>query len=86
MHANKPYFSTGLPHIFAIVSSHRISTTMKPSNAILEHELNNQSPMAIRNQPLWGKFPIQFFYYPCHYTPQNDKKTKYILKNVKYNM
>ena len=38
MQVNKPYLSTGLRHIFAIVSSNRIFTMMKPSNAILEHE------------------------------------------------
>ena len=36
MQAKKPYSSTGLRHIFAIVSS-QIST----SNAILEHEPTN---------------------------------------------
>ena len=40
MQANKPYISTGLRHIFAIVSS-QISTMMEPSNAILEHETTN---------------------------------------------
>ena len=83
MHANKPCFLTGLRHIFAIVSSqnfHYDGTNQRHLGA-----RNNQSAMAIRNQPLWRKFPIQSFYYPCHYTPQNDKKkTKYILKNVKY--
>ena len=38
--AKKPYISTGLRHIFAIVSS-QISTMMEPSNAILEHEPTN---------------------------------------------
>ena len=37
MQANKPYISTGLRHIFAIVSS-QISTMMEPFNAILKHE------------------------------------------------
>ena len=37
MQAKKPYISTGLRHIFAIVSS-QISTMMESSNAILEHE------------------------------------------------
>ena len=32
MQAKKPYISTGLRHIFAIVSS-QISTMMEPSNA-----------------------------------------------------
>ena len=41
MQANKPYISTGLRHIFAIVSS-QISTMMEPSNAILEHEPTNR--------------------------------------------
>ena len=38
---NKPYISTGLRHIFAIVSS-QISTMMEPSNAILEPETTNR--------------------------------------------
>ena len=37
MQAKKPYISTGLRHIFAIVSS-QISTMMEPFNAILKHE------------------------------------------------
>ena len=41
MQAKKPYSSTGLRHIFAIVSL-QISTTMEPSNAILEHEPTNR--------------------------------------------
>ena len=41
MQANKPCISTGLRHIFAIVSS-QISTMMDPCNAILEHETTNQ--------------------------------------------
>ena len=41
MPAKKPYISTGLRHIFAIVSS-QISTMMEPSNAILEHEPTNR--------------------------------------------
>ena len=41
MQANKPYISTGLRHIFAIVSS-QISTMMEPFNAILEHEPTNR--------------------------------------------
>ena len=41
MQAKKPYSSTGLHHIFAVVSS-QISTMMEPSNAILEHEPTNQ--------------------------------------------
>ena len=41
MQAKKPYISTGLRHIFAIVSS-QISTMMEPSNAILEHEPTNR--------------------------------------------
>ena len=40
MQAKKPYISTGLHHILAIVSS-QISTMMEPSNAILEHEPTN---------------------------------------------
>ena len=82
MQANKPSFSTSLRHIFAIVSSqnfHYDETIQRHLGA-----RNNQLAMAIRNQPSRHKFPIQSFYYPCHYTPQNDKKTKYIRKNVKY--
>ena len=41
MQANKPYISTGLRHIFAIVSS-QISTMMELSNAILKHETTNR--------------------------------------------
>ena len=41
MQANKPYISTGLRHIFAIVSS-QISTMMEPFNAILEHETTSR--------------------------------------------
>ena len=41
MQANKPYISTGLRHIFAIVSS-QISTMMEPVNAILKHEPANR--------------------------------------------
>ena len=41
MQAKKPYISTGLRHIFAIVSS-QISTMMEPSNAILKHEPTNR--------------------------------------------
>ena len=41
MQANKPYISTGLRHIFAIVSS-QISTMMEPFNAILKHEPTNR--------------------------------------------
>ena len=41
MQAKKPYISTGLRHIFAIVSS-QISTMMEPSNAILEQEPTNR--------------------------------------------
>ena len=41
MQANKPYISTGLRHIFAIVSS-QISTMMEPSNAILKLETTNR--------------------------------------------
>ena len=37
MQAKKPYISTGLRHIFAIVSS-QISTMMEPLNTILKHE------------------------------------------------
>ena len=40
MQVKKPYISTGLRHIFAIVSS-QISTMMEPFNAILEHEPTN---------------------------------------------
>ena len=41
MQANKPYISTGLRHIFAIVSS-QISTMMEPFNAILKHAPTNR--------------------------------------------
>ena len=41
MQANKPYISTGLRHIFGIVSS-QISTMMELSNAILKHETTNR--------------------------------------------
>ena len=41
MQANKPYISTGLRHIFAIVSS-QISTMMEPFHAILKHEPTNR--------------------------------------------
>ena len=41
MQAKKPYSSTGLRHIFAIVSS-QISAMMEPSNAFLEHEPTNR--------------------------------------------
>ena len=41
MQANKLYISTGLRHIFAIVSS-QISTMMEPSNATLKHEPANR--------------------------------------------
>ena len=41
MQAKKPYISTGLRHIFAIVSS-QISTMMEPVNAILKHEPANR--------------------------------------------
>ena len=41
MQANKPYISTGLRHISAIVSS-QISTMMEPVNAILKHEPANR--------------------------------------------
>ena len=41
MQGKKPNSSTGLRHIFAIVSS-QISTMMEPSNAILEHEPTNR--------------------------------------------
>ena len=41
MQAKKPYISTGLRHIFAIVSS-QISTMMEPVNAILKHEQANR--------------------------------------------
>ena len=41
MQAKKPYSSTGLRHIFALVSS-QISTMMEPSNSILEHETTNR--------------------------------------------
>ena len=41
MQANKPYNSTGLRHIFAIVSS-QMSTMMEPVNAILKHEPANR--------------------------------------------
>ena len=41
MQANKPYISTGLRHIFAIVSS-QVSTMMEPFNAILKHEPTNR--------------------------------------------
>ena len=37
MQAKKPYISTGLRYIFAIVSS-QISTVMEPSNPILDNE------------------------------------------------
>ena len=40
MQGNKPYISTGLRHIFAIVSS-QISTVMEPVNAIWKHEPAN---------------------------------------------
>ena len=62
MQANKPYISTGVRHIFAIVSS-QISTIMEPSTERHLGARNNQS--AIRNQVKWHKFPIQSFYYPC---------------------
>ena len=41
MQANKPYISTGVRHIFAIISS-QISTMMEPVNAILKHEPANR--------------------------------------------
>ena len=41
MQANKPCISTGLRHIFTIVSS-QFSTMMEPSNAISEHETTNR--------------------------------------------
>jgi len=41
MQAKKPYSSTSLRHIFAIVSS-QISTMMEPSDAILEQEPTNR--------------------------------------------
>ena len=41
MQANKPYISTGLRHIFAIVSS-QISTMTEPVNAIWKHEPANR--------------------------------------------
>ena len=41
MQAKKPYSSTGLRHILAIVSS-QISTMMEPSNAMLELEPTNR--------------------------------------------
>ena len=41
MQANKLYISTGLRHIFVIVSS-QTSTMMEPSNAIVEHETANR--------------------------------------------
>ena len=37
MQANKPYISTGLRHIFAIISS-QIAIIMEPFNAILKHK------------------------------------------------
>ena len=51
MQEKKPYISTSLRHIFAIVSS-QISTMMELSNAILEQEPTNRryeiSPRDIR--------------------------------------
>ena len=41
MQANKPYISTGVRHIFAIISS-QISTMMEAVNAILKHEPANR--------------------------------------------
>ena len=41
MEANKLYISTGLRHIFAIVSSQKF-TMMEPVNAILKHEPANR--------------------------------------------
>ena len=41
MQANKRYISTGVRHIFAIISS-QISTMMEPVNAILKHEPANR--------------------------------------------
>ena len=41
MQVNKPHISTGLRHIFAIISS-QISTMIEPVNAILKHEPNNR--------------------------------------------
>ena len=41
MQGNKPYISTGLRHIFAIVSS-QISTVMEPVKAIWKHEPANR--------------------------------------------
>ena len=41
MQGNKPYISTGLRHIFVIVSS-QISTVMEPVNAIWKHEPANR--------------------------------------------
>ena len=41
MQANKPYISTVLRHIFAIVSS-QISSMMGPFNTILKHEPTNR--------------------------------------------
>ena len=42
MQANKPYISTGLRHIFAIVLSKIFTMMMEPSKAILVHELTNR--------------------------------------------
>ena len=74
MQANKPYISTGLRHIFAIVSS-QISTMMEPFNGILEHEPTNRrleiSPRA------WHKFPIQSFYYPWLSRPESETRSWY---------
>ena len=55
MQAKKPYSSTGLRHIFAIVSSQNFQRHVGART--------NQS--AIRNQPTSLKFPIQSFYNPC---------------------
>ena len=62
MQANKPYISTGVRHIFAIISS-QISTMMEPVNAILKHEpANRRLEISPRD-----KFPIQSFYYPWYH-------------------
>ena len=59
MQAKKPYISTGLRHIFAIVSS-QISTMMEPSNAILEHKPTNRRK-EISSRDI--TFLSSFFYY-----------------------
>ena len=75
MQGNKPYISTGLRHIFAIVSS-QISTMMEPVNAILKHEpANRRLEISPRDISFLSSLSI------IHAPKDLDIQTRFVLKN-----